>query len=96
MDKKESKAVALKYNQEQDTAPRITAKGERLVAEKIIKTAAKAGVPVNENPDLVNVLFKLDLNDEIPDFLYSAVAEVLAFVYYVKKRWESKKSYESK
>lgn len=96
MNKKESKTVGLKYNQEKDVIPGSTIKGERSIAGRIIKTAVEAGVPVNENPDLVNVLFKLDLNEEIPEFLYNAVAEVLAFVYYVKERWENKKSYESK
>jgi flagellar biosynthesis protein len=75
------KAVAIRYDQERDSAPRVIAKGDRLLAEKIIETAREHGVTLREDPDLVAVLSKLDVDTEIPEELYKAVAEVLAFVY---------------
>ncbi len=75
------KAVALKYNAEHDVAPRITAKGKGAVAEKIIELAGKYGVPVKDDPDLVEVLSGLDIDQAIPPEIYVAVAELLSFVY---------------
>ena len=79
--KKKSKAVALKYDRDKDAAPRITAKGRGLIAEKIIETARAHNVPLHEDENLVQVLEALELETEIPPELYRAVAEVLAFIY---------------
>ncbi len=75
------KAVALRYNQERDNAPRVVAKGAGVLADKIIEIAKRHGVPVEENTPLADALFRVELNKEIPPELYLAVAEVLAFVY---------------
>lgn len=75
------KAVALKYESSKDHAPKVTAKGAGLVAEKIIDLATKQGIPISEDPDLVGALMQLDFQEEIPEELYRAVAEVLAFAY---------------
>lgn len=80
------KAVALKYDREKDTAPRVTAKGTGLIAEKILELAEKEGIPVSEDPDLVTALAQLDFYDEIPPELYHAVAEILAFAYRVNNK----------
>lgn len=80
MDEKR-KAVALRYDKEQDAAPRVTAKGEGYVADKIIDLANKSGVQLYEDAALVEVLSAVDLEREIPEELYKAVAEVLAFIY---------------
>lgn len=80
------KAVALRYKAEQDAAPRVVAQGAGLLAERIIDAAKKHGVPVHEDPDLVAVLAKLDVGVEIPESLYKAVAQVLAFVYRLNGR----------
>ncbi len=82
---KPRKAVALRYDAQEDSAPRVIAKGQRLIAEKIIAVAKAHGIHVHEDPDLVAVLAKLDLNVTIPETLYQAVAEVLAFVYRLNK-----------
>jgi len=79
--KKPKKAVALKYEPVADNAPRVTAKGSGAVAHKIIELAKKHGIPVKDDPDLVEVLAKLDLNEEIPPELYIIVAELLSFLY---------------
>ena len=84
--KKKPKAVALKYDKESDAAPKITAKGRGFVAEKIIETARAHNVPLHEDKNLVQVLEALDLETEIPEELYRAVAEVLAFIYRLNQK----------
>ncbi len=74
-------AVALKY--EGRGAPRVVAKGEGLIAEKIIELAKENNVPLYENKELVQMLAMVELEGEIPVGLYRAVAEVLAFVYHL-------------
>jgi flagellar biosynthesis protein len=74
-------AVALQYNAATESAPIITAKGHGVVAEKIMTLAREHGVPLRQDPDLVQVLSQLDLRQEIPPSLYQVVAELLAFIY---------------
>lgn len=75
------KAVALKYEPERSSAPVVVAKGQGLLAEEILQKARESGVPVQEDASLVEVLSKLDLEQEIPPELYRLVAEILSFVY---------------
>ena len=77
-----SLAVALKYDGE--NAPKVTAKGSQDIAEQIIQLAKKHNVPLSENKELVTLLSTLELGDEIPEVLYLAVAEVIAFAYMLK------------
>ena len=77
--KPDTRAVSLKYDGKE--APRVTAKGEGLLAERILEIAREHGIPLHEDPDLVSLLAKLDLGDEIPRALYVAVAEIIAFAY---------------
>jgi flagellar biosynthesis protein len=72
-------AIALNYDGKR--APKITAKGQGLVAEQIIETAKEHNVPLHTDVALVKVLSKMSLGDEIPRELYLAVAEIIAFVY---------------
>ena len=89
---KRKKAVALKYEPLKDQAPRVTAKGGGLVAERIIALAKKEGIPIQEDPDLVGALIQLDFHEEIPQELYKAVAEILAFAYRLNRKKGSKGS----
>ncbi|WP_172252785.1 EscU/YscU/HrcU family type III secretion system export apparatus switch protein [Saccharibacillus deserti] len=75
------RAVALKYSPEQMAAPSVVAKGSGTVAEAILARAQEAGVPIQEDAALVEVLSKLDLDQQIPAELYGLVAELLSFVY---------------
>jgi flagellar biosynthesis protein len=75
------KAVALRYSPDQQSAPVLIAKGKGQLAETILQTAKANGVPVQEDASLVEVLSKLDLDQEIPAELYQLVAEVLSFIY---------------
>ncbi len=85
MKDKSEKAAALKYRHGKDSAPKLVAKGSGKVAEKIIEIAKAHGIPVQEDKELVEFLSMLDLYQEIPPDLYRAVAEILAFVYALKK-----------
>ena len=77
-------AVALSYEPGM-TAPVVVAKGKNLIAEKIRKIAEEAGVPIIENILLAQALFKaVEIGNPIPPDLYTAVAEVLAYVYRLK------------
>ena len=89
-DKKETIiATAIEYDRERDPAPRVTARGRGLTAEKIIEIATKHGVPIKEDPALAQILSRLDIDEEIPPDLYKVVAEILAFVYSVNERYRS-------
>ncbi len=81
-------AVALKYHTKKDIAPRVTAKGEGLVAERIIKLAKENQVPIKEDPDLVQILSQVDINKEIPPPVFKVVAELLAFVYKLNRKYQ--------
>ena len=85
------KAVALRYVPDRDRAPRVTAKGSGLLAQKIIDLAKKHGVPIREDSALVQVLAQLDFHQEIPPSVYVVVAEILAFVYSMNHRWSDLK-----
>lgn len=86
-DKTRQKAVALRYEAERDSSPRVVAKGTGIIAERIIEVAREHGIYVHEDPDMVAVLSKLDVDAAIPEGLYKAVAEVLAFVYKLNRRF---------
>jgi flagellar biosynthesis protein len=73
-------AVALAYNDD-DYAPRVTAKGRGLAAEEIIARARAAGIYVHESPALVALLMQVDFDARVPQQLYVAVAELLAWLY---------------
>jgi len=79
-------AVALRYLEKRDSAPRVVAKGRGAVAERILHLAAEHGIPVHHDTDLVEVLVRLDLEQVIPPELYRAVAEILAYLYRVNQR----------
>jgi flagellar biosynthetic protein FlhB len=79
-------AVALKYDRGM-SSPKVVAMGADLLAQRIKKIAAEAGIPLVENVPLARGLYKsVEIGDEIPLELYQAVAEVLAYVYSLKKR----------
>ncbi|MBQ9365370.1 MAG: EscU/YscU/HrcU family type III secretion system export apparatus switch protein [Schwartzia sp.] len=82
----EKKAVALRYNQETDNAPRVVAKGKGYVAENILAAAQSNSIPVYQNKSLVNLLMALDIDKEIPAELYTTVAEVLAYIYRMDRK----------
>ena len=90
-DEKMRLAAALKYDPQKDAAPSVTAKGRGIIAEKIISIARKNGIPIKEDPSLVQILSKLDIDEQIPPVLYKAVAEILAFVYSLNEKQRAEK-----
>ncbi len=83
-------AVALKYDSGEMNAPKVIAKGERLLAQRLKDIARKHDIPVIEDPPLARALFKMcRVGDFVPENLYRAVAELLAYVYRLKKKVNS-------
>ncbi|WP_438467238.1 EscU/YscU/HrcU family type III secretion system export apparatus switch protein [Marinomonas sp. PE14-40] len=76
------KAVALHYDYQ--GAPKVSAKGSGLIAERIMQVAEENGIVIHKSPELVEVLSSLELGDEIPEALYLAVAEIIAFAHSLK------------
>jgi flagellar biosynthesis protein len=72
-------AIALNYDGE--NAPRLTAKGQDELARRIVELAREHDVPLHQDPQLAALLSQIPLGDEIPEALYRAVAEVIAFAY---------------
>ena len=75
------KAAAVRYDRARDHAPKVVAKGRGKMADRIVAAAREHNVPLVEDRNLVQMLEVLDLDTEIPQELYQAVAEVLVFVY---------------
>jgi len=85
-------AIAILYNENESTAPKVIASGKGLMAEKIIATAREAGIHIQEDANLVELLSKVQIGEEIPTELYQTVAEVLAFVYQMNEKFKQKMS----
>jgi flagellar biosynthesis protein len=75
------KAIALKYDG--DNAPVVTATGEGVIAEEIVRIAKEYDIPLREDAGLAELLAELELGEEIPPLLYRVVAEVIAYAYFV-------------
>ena len=80
----EDAAVALKYDQRH--APQVTASGQGTLAQEILALARQHNVPIYENAELVDILARLDLGDEVPETLYRIIAEILAFAFHLQGR----------
>ena len=80
------RAVAIVYDPEQDEAPVVLASGQGFIADQIIALAETNDIPLREDVVLIEALSKVALNEIIPRDLYVVVAEVLAYVFRIKKR----------
>ncbi len=91
MDRKELadlKAVALRYREKEDYAPVVLAKGRGYLAEAILALARQAGVPVLEEPELLQLLENVEVGEYIPPEAYTLAAEVIAFLMRLEGRLE--------
>ena len=88
--KPRKKAVALRYDQQRANAPEVVASGAGLIAENIIERAREAGIHIEENLELVELLAQVPLGQEIPEELYQTVADILAYVYAVNERFKDR------
>lgn len=77
---RQPQVAALRYDSEENSTPRLVAKGTGDVAERILALAHEHGVPVREDPALLTLLSALDLGTEIPPDLYEAVAKLLVYL----------------
>ncbi len=75
------KATALKYDGSLQNAPKVTAQGTGQIAKNIIQIAFENDIPIKEDPDMIQILSQIELNQEIPEELYKAVAEIFSFIY---------------
>jgi len=85
------KAVSLQYDSATQEAPVITAKGQGIIAEKIIELARKHHIPIKDDPDLIEILSQLELDEQIPPAVYQVVAEIFSFIYYLNTKYREEK-----
>ncbi|MDH3444619.1 MAG: EscU/YscU/HrcU family type III secretion system export apparatus switch protein [Deltaproteobacteria bacterium] len=83
---KQKQAVALRYAPTKDRAPKIAGKGQGHLAERILELARQHNIPIRQDKNLLQILSRLDLNQEVPPEVYKAVAEILAFIYRLSNR----------
>lgn len=88
MKNKRKQAAALRYDQEKNHGPTVSATGKGMIAENIIEKAKENDVPIVEDESLVELLAELNINETIPNELYHVVAEVFAFIYKTDQRVE--------
>lgn len=89
MTEKRKEAIALTYDSETSSAPKVIAKGKGKTAENILEKAKELNIPIQEDPSLTELLGKLEINAAIPEELYQAVAEVFAFIYIMDKNMKN-------
>ena len=82
-------AVALHYDHRSKSSPKVVATGRGDLAQQIIAAAKAAGVDIVQDPDLLEVLGRVPVGEEIPAELFQAVAEILAFIYRINGRYET-------
>jgi len=83
-------AIALEYDEK--NAPSVTAKGTGDLARRIIEIAKENDIYLQEDEGLIQILAELELGDEIPEQLYKAIAEIIAFAYIIKGRFPKSKN----
>lgn len=84
-------AVALRYHPEEDNAPVVLAKGQDYLAGKIIEIAQQHHIPMKEDKPLAHALYDtVEVNEQIPEEFYQAMAEVMAWVYHLKQEGEER------
>lgn len=87
-DKQAKRAIALNYDEKNNQAPRVVAKGTGFMADQILSLAKQHAIPVYQNSTLSTLLLAVELDREIPPELYQAVAEVLAYIYRIDRQLE--------
>ncbi|SDZ76186.1 flagellar biosynthesis protein [Desulfuromusa kysingii] len=91
-DQNKLQAVALRYDRRPTSTPEIVASGSGDLAQQIIAAAKEAGVDIVQDPDLLEVLGRIPVGEEVPAELFQAVAEILAFIYRINGRYATEQS----
>ena len=84
---KKQQTVALRWDPYLDQAPKLAAKGSGLLADEIIRVAQENGIPIREDHDLVQIFSLLDIGESIPPEVHTAIAEILAFIYWSNQQY---------
>ncbi len=84
---KQHKAIALKWDPYLDEAPSMSAKGSGFLADEIIRLARENNIPIREDRDLVQIFSLLDIGAAIPPEVHTAIAEILAFIYWSNQQY---------
>jgi len=79
-------AIALKYDADEDIAPKVIAKGNNYIAKNMLEKAEKLDIPIYRDEKIVHQLRNLEINDNIPQELYEAVAQILLFITKLDKK----------
>lgn len=79
-------AIALKYDADEDIAPKVIAKGDNYVAKNMVEKAEELDIPIYRDEKIVHQLRNLEINDNIPQELYEAVAQILLFITKLDKK----------
>jgi len=87
MSDKKQQAIALNWDPYLDAAPKMTAKGSGLLADEIIRLARENNIPIREDRDLVQIFSQLDIGTTIPAEVHTAIAEILAFIYWTNQQY---------
>lgn len=75
-------AVALSYK-EHDDVPKVIGKGKGEIADKLLEIGEKEDIAIYEDKDLIEDLYKLDINEKIPSQLYEAISKIIVFIYFL-------------
>jgi FlhB-like protein len=92
MTRQRDRAVALKYRKDEDNAPKIVAKGEGHIAERIKEIARQMDIPLHRDDTLVELLAQIEINHEIPPELYAAIAELLSWIYRANNTFDKERT----
>ena len=79
-------AIALKYDAEEDIAPKVIAKGDNYIAKNMVEKDEELDIPIYRDEKIVHQLKNLEINDNIPQELYEAVAQILLFITKLDKK----------
>jgi flagellar biosynthesis protein len=86
----QKQAVTLRYEPRKHRAPVVTGKGRGHLAEKILELAREHNIPIRQDKNLLQILSRLDTRQEVPPEVYKVVAEILAFIYRLSNRTQSR------
>lgn len=89
--RKDRQAIALRYQEDEDLAPIVLAKGKGYIAEAILELARRAGIPAIKEPELVKLLEGVEIGQYIPPEAYPLAAEIIAFIMLLDRRVAEKK-----
>ncbi|MDQ6968054.1 MAG: EscU/YscU/HrcU family type III secretion system export apparatus switch protein [Mariprofundaceae bacterium] len=83
-----TQAIALQWTPLQEAVPKVKASGTGALADEILRIAKENNIPIREDKDLVQILSLLDIGESIPSQTHTAIAEILAFIYWSNQQYE--------